>query len=121
MLPPIFKTISTPAVTAIVGDRIYGKGRAPQGTPTPYITWFVVTGNPYDHLSGPPGADNDTVQIDCWAGPADDQEGVCNQLAIHVRDALDAAGLANQLIVDMREPDTELFRLGLQVDFIHNR
>ncbi|WJJ93444.1 DUF3168 domain-containing protein [Neopusillimonas aromaticivorans] len=123
MFAPIYKTISTAAVKAIVGNppRIYGSGLAPQGVTAPYITWFVVVGQPYDHLSGPPGADNDTIQIDCWAGPGDDQELVCISLAKAVRDALDAAGQACRIIINTRESDTKLFRVGLQVDFIHNR
>lgn len=121
MLPPIFKTINTPAVQAIAGSRIYGKGRAPQNVQTPYITWFVVTGEPFENLSSAPHGDSDSVQIDCWAGPGDDQEWVCNQLGSAVRDALDAAGQSNHLIIDTREPDTGLFRIGLQVEFIHNR
>lgn len=121
MLAPIYPTISTPAVQAIVGDRIYGKGMAPQGVATPYITWFTVSGDPYLNLSEAPHADSDAIQIDCWAGPTDDQEGVCNQLAQAVRDEMDAAGQACRIIIDTREADTKLFRIGLQVDFIHSR
>ncbi len=123
MFAPIYQTLNTAAVRTLSGNppRIYGKGQAPQGTLAPYITWFVVVDQPYDHLSGAPGADNDTIQIDCWAGPDDDQETVCNNLAKAVRDALDAAGQANRIIIDHREPDTKFFRVGLQVDFIYNR
>ena len=123
MFAPIYKILDTAAVRAIVGSkpRIYSSGMAPQGAPIPYITWFVVSGEPYDHLSGAPGADNDTIQIDCWAGPADDQEVVCLNLAKAVRDALDAAGQANRIIINTRETDTKLFRIGLQVEFIYNR
>ena len=123
MFAPIYKTLNTPAVRAIIGNkpRIYSSGMAPQGAQLPYITWFVVAGGPYDHLSGPPGADNDTVQIDCWAGPDDRQELVCVNLAKVVRDALDSAGQANRIIINTREADTQLFRIGLQVEFIYNR
>lgn len=123
MFAPIYKTLNTAAVRAIIGNppRIYSSGMAPQGVTLPYITWFVVVGQPYDHLSGPPGADNDTVQIDCWAGPAEAQELSCVNLAKAVRDALDAAGQANRIIINTRETDTKLFRIGLQVEFIHNR
>lgn len=121
MLAPIFETISTPAVQAIVGSRIYGKGHAPQRTPTPYITWQTIVGDPYTNLSDAPHADNDAIQIDCWTGPADDQEGICNQLAKAVRDAIDAAGQTCRIIIDTRETDTKLFRIGLQVEFIHVR
>ncbi|MCQ9615939.1 DUF3168 domain-containing protein [Paenalcaligenes niemegkensis] len=124
MFAPILKTINTPAVQAIMGTgrpRIYSSGNAPQGVVTPYITWFVVVGQPYEQLSGPPGADNDAIQIDCWAGPDSDQEIVCINLAKAVRDALDEAGQANRIIFNNRESDTKLFRVALQVDFIHNR
>ncbi|SOE48100.1 DUF3168 domain-containing protein [Orrella dioscoreae] len=123
MLAPVFKTLNTPAVRGLVGTepRIYGSGMAPQGTPTPYITWFTVAGQPYDQLSGPPDGDNDTVQVDCWAGPDDDQEATCISLARAVRDALDAAGIANRTIVHTRETDTKLFHIGLQADFIRGR
>lgn len=123
MLAPVFKTINTPAVRGHVGadPRIYGSGRAPQGTTTPYITWFTVIDNPYDQLSGPPDADNGTVQVDCWTGPDDDQEAACISLAEAVRDALDAAGIANRIFIHTRETDTKLFRIGLQADFIRGR
>lgn len=123
MFAPVYRTINTAAVRDIVGDtpRIFSSGSAPQGVAAPYITWFLVAGSPYDHLSGAPGADNDSIQIDCWAGPSDDQEIVCVTLARTVRQALDAAGEANRIIINTRESDTKLFRIGLQVDFIHNR
>jgi len=123
MFAPIYKTLNTSAVQAIIGNppRIYSSDMAPQGVAAPYITWFVVHGQPYDHLSGPPGADSDTIQIDCWAGPMDKSELDCVKLAKAVRDALDAAGQANQIIINTRESDTKLFRIGLQVEFIHNR
>jgi hypothetical protein len=123
MLAPVFKTINTPAVRGHVGanPRIYGSGMAPQGVAAPYITWFTVIDNPYDQLSGPPDADNGTVQIDCWSGPDDDQEAACISLAGAVRDALDEAGIANRVFIHTREPDTKLFRIGLQTDFIRGR
>lgn len=123
MFAPILRTLSTPEVVAIVGShpRIYSSGDAPQGVLKPYITWFVVVTDPYTHLSGPPGADMDVIQIDCWAGPGDDQEVVCVHLARAVRDALELTGQSCRVIANRREPDTGLFHIGLQVDFIHNR
>lgn len=121
MFAPIYRTLNTPAVQAMVAGRIFSSGMAPQGTLTPYVTWFVVTGDPFVNLSDAPGADNDTIQIDSWAGPGDDQEIVCINLAKAVRAALDAAGQANRIIINAREPDTKLFRIGQQVEFIHNR
>ncbi len=121
MLSPVFRTIATQAVQALVATRIYGFGSAPQGVQRPYITWLTVSDAPYEQLSGPPVGDNDTVQIDCYAGPADDQEVICVDLAKAVRDALDAAGISNRVVVNHRETDTKLFRIGLQADFIQSR
>lgn len=120
MLAPVYRTIRTPAVAAIVGDRIYAN-RAPQGVVAPYITWFTVSGVPYPNLSGAPPGDDDAVQIDCWAGPGDDQERICTDLARAVRDALDAALIVSRLVIHAREADTMLFRIGLQADFIRSR
>ncbi len=123
MLPDVYRVLSTPEVTALLGSppRIFGSGSAPQGVEAPYITWFVVTGDPHDHLSGPPESDADTVQIDCYAGPDGSAEKQVGQLAKAVRDALDQAFFTNRLVIDGREPDTGLYRIALQADFIHNR
>ncbi|MFW8566152.1 DUF3168 domain-containing protein [Orrella sp. 11846] len=121
MFAPIYRTLKVPAVTALVDDRIYGSGSAPQNSKLPYLTWFVVATDPHGQLSGPPCADTDTIQIDCWAGPEDGGEDVCVKLAKAVRDALDTAGQANRVITHGREPDTRLFRISLQTEFIHQR
>jgi len=124
MLAPVFRIIATPAVRALTGGdapRIYGSGSAPQNTPTPYVTWFTVAGRPYEQLSGAPDGDNDVVQIDCWAGSDDVDEVACISLARAVRDALDAAGVANRVVVHVREPDTKIFHIGLQAEFIRGR
>lgn len=120
MFAPIYRTLQ-PAVRHLVAERIYSSGSAPQGVISPYITWFVVSDTPYEQLSDAPTADRDSIQIDCWAGPEDDQELVCVSVARAVRDALDAAGQSNSVILNVRELDTKLFRIGLRVDFIYNR
>lgn len=123
MLPRVAATIRTPAVIALLGDagKIFPSGRAPQGTSPPYVTWFVVSGQPFDQISGAPPSDRATVQIDCYAGPSDAAELTVVKLATAVRAALDAAGIANSLIINTREPETEFFRIGQQADFITDR
>lgn len=118
---PVYKTIHTAAVAAIVDSRIYGSGSAPQNSQAPYITWFVVVGDPFNQLSGAPCGDQDTVQIDCWAGPADSEESTCMKVAEAVRDALDAALVTNRIILHGRDTDTKMFRIGIQAEFIYNR
>ncbi|CAB3925013.1 DUF3168 domain-containing protein [Achromobacter ruhlandii] len=121
MLPAVFQTLQTPAVLAIVGGgspiRIFRHGAAPQDTEKPYVTWFEVAGQPYDQLSGTPCGDCDSVQIDCWSM----SDAQVEQLAAAVRDAVDVAGIANRIVVNLRDPDTKLYRIGLEADFINSR
>lgn len=119
MLPKVFPVLKTPAVLAIVGGtpvRIFRHGDAPQDSAKPYVTWFEVIGQPYDQISGLPCGDFDSVQIDCWS--MDDTQ--VETLAAAVRDAIDAAGFSNRLVINHRDPDTKLYRIGLQADFINS-
>jgi len=122
MFPNVYATLRANAtVVSIVGTKIGRHGSMPQGTVAPYIAWFLVVDDPYEGLSDPPDADFTTIQIDCYAGPADAADSQIQQLAEAVRAALDAAGVHNRVIVDLREPDTKLYRVGIQADFITQR
>lgn len=118
--PPVFALLNS-AVSARVGQRIYGFGLAPEGVEKPYITWFIVVGDPYNQLSGEPCGDDDTVQIDCYTGPGDNGEEDAVVLAGEIRAALDAANIPNTIVVNTREPDTRLYRVGFQAQFIRAR
>jgi len=118
MLPPIFEILTTSlTVSGLVGTRIYRHGSAPQNVLKPYITWFVINGQPEDQLSGAPCSDRDTVQIDIWS----EGDAQVAQLALAVRDALDSEGVSNSLIINMREVETRLFRISFQAEFIQSR
>lgn len=118
MLPNIYSILrANSSVLNTVSTRIYRHGSAPQDVVKPYITWFVVSGVPENQISGAPCVDVDTIQIDIWH---ETDTGVEN-LAYAVRDALDTAKYANQLILDTREADTKLYRIGFQVDVIRSR
>lgn len=117
MFPPVFKTIHTSAVEAVVGDRIGRHGEIPQEELRPYIVWQIVTDAPHTHLSGPPPSDFMTVQIDCYHLA----DGGVETLAAAVRAALDAALIVNRIVVNNRDPDTRLYRVGLDADFITQR
>jgi hypothetical protein len=128
LLPLVFPVLNVPAIQALVGSspaRIYRHGSAPQGAAVPYITWFEVAGQPYDQISGAPDSDFDTVQIDCWAGNGDpttnDGDVQVETLALAVRNALDAAGFSNRMVVNQRDPDTKRFHIGIEADFITSR
>lgn len=117
MFPPVYRTIHTTAVAAIVGDRIGRHGEVAQDERRPYLVWQIVVDAPHDHLSGPPVSDFTTVQIDCYHAT---DAGVA-ALASAVRAALDAALIVNRVSVDHRDTDTRLYRVGIDADFITQR
>lgn len=117
MFPPVYRTLRTANVIAIVGDRIGRHGEVGQDETRPYITWSIVVGNPHDHISGSPPSDFTTVDINCWH-PTD--AGI-EALALSVQSALDAAGHHNRVRVNQRDPDTRLYRVGIEADFITQR
>lgn len=118
MFPPVYQTLRANAtVLSTVGDRIGRHSEVPQDTSKPYITWFIVSGQPTDQISGTPDSDFVTVQIDCWSL----SDAGIKTLAEAVRDALDTAGHHNRVRVNLREPDTRLYRVGIEADFITQR
>lgn len=118
MLPKVYELLyAQPAISGAVGNRIYRHGYALDSPQRPYITWFLVAGNPEDQLSGVPCTDFDLVQIDAWS----DKDSQVEQIAYAVREALDAAGHANRLIMNTFDKDTKLYRIGIEVNFIRPR
>lgn len=118
MFPPVYSTLrASPAVVSAVADRISRHGDIPQDTSKPYITWFIVAGQPHDQLSDAPQSDFVTVQIDCWHQT---DAGIA-ALAVAVRDALDMAGVHNRIRLNQREPETRLYRVAVEADFILRR
>lgn len=114
MFPKVYKTIRTAAVVAIVGDRIGRHGDINPEAEMPYITWQIIGDDPQNQLSGHPCTNFTAIQIDCYHK---DDAGV-ETLALAVRAALDAARFANRVVIDGRDTETRLYRVGLQADFI---
>lgn len=123
MLPPVFQTLKASSdVRSFVGPgtpRIYRHGEAPQDIRNagPYVSWFLVVGAPDLNLSDTPPSDRHTVQIDCWH-PED--KGV-ELMARAVRDAVEQVAHVTAINSDQRDPETQLFRISLQADFIEIR
>lgn len=119
MLPPIFKTLNIPSIQDFVGvnpARIYDFGHAPDGTAAPYIVFFQVAGRPHAQISGAPESDSDLVQVDCYA-----ERGRIRSLAKAVQAALDEAGQSNRMVLQSYDNDTQLCRIGFEVDWISAR
>jgi hypothetical protein len=121
MLPPVFQTLkASNDVKNIVGTnppRIYRHGSAPQDTSKPYITWFLVGGSPENNLSGTPSTDRQVVQVDCWH----QTDAGVETLATAVRDAIEPHAHMTGSPIDGREPETKLYRMGLQFDWFNDR
>lgn len=114
MLPPIYPLLmASSAVQALIGDRAYRHGSAPQGVLRPYVTWSAPGGfaeNAFD------GADADVfrLQVDCWA----DADDAIETLASAVRAAIEPAAHLVAYIADERNFETRRFRIGMTFDFI---
>jgi hypothetical protein len=123
-LPPIFQALkASSAVLAYVATggqmRIYRHGTAPQDLlPTQArITWQVIGQEPYNHLSGTPPTDRVVVQVDAWHPDS----ASIDAMATAVRDALEPRCHMTGVVADEREPDTKLYRIGLQFDYFWHR
>lgn len=121
MLPPVFTLLKASTdVKSIVGQnppRIYQHGSAPEDTSKPYITWFAVFDTPENNLSDLPPVDRVGIQADCWHQTAAGVE----LLAKAVRDALEPHAHMTGVPIDLREPETLLYRRALTFDFWHPR
>ena len=117
MFPPIYTILSAAPVAALVGDRIYPHGDAPQGVTEPYITWFVVAGPPELVLDGAPPHDTFTIQVDCWHPVS----AVLLALGAAVRSALEAHCHVTSLMSNQRDAQTKLYRVALQLEYILSR
>lgn len=117
MFPPVYQLLhNATAVATIVGDRIGAHNEVPQDATRPYITYSGFD-QPFDQLSGAPCGDFTTIDINCWH----QTDAGVRALAKAVRDALDVALICNRVTIDLREPDTRLYRVGIEADFITNR
>jgi len=114
MLPPVYQTLMASPVGAMATGGIRRHNVAGQSAKAPYITWFLLSSVPENQLSGLPPVDRATVQIDCWHR---DDAGV-EALATAVRDAVEPHAHLTSIPIDDWEPETRLFRIGLQFDWL---
>lgn len=120
MQAPVFKTLNTPEIQKHVGvnpARIYAFGKAVQNVQSPYITWQLVSSQPYNRLSRAPSADRVMVQIDCYAA----SEAAASALALSVRSALDNAKAHNEVSLQTYDTDANLYRVCFTATFISSR
>ncbi len=106
MLPPVYRWLrESVALVALVDDRIYPAGRAPQDVQKPYITWQQVSGVPENYTDDDPDAKASRVQVNCWA--AEHTGSV--QLAVLADAALRPHGQKQLDLPDEPDPETGTF------------
>lgn len=122
MLPNVTQRLrASAAVVARVGTRIFRHGAAPQDVQAPYVTWFVVVGQPENCMDDVPPIDRYTVQVDCWSNNTGTGDAEVEALAKDVRDALEPYAHMTSVVVNERDPETFRFRLGMSFDFWTDR
>lgn len=121
MLPLVYRIITEDSsALAIVGQRVYRHGAAPQKVTAPYVTWSVVSGEPENDMSGSPRTDRFEVQVDCWSDNDGSGDAGVEALATAVRAALETAGHMTRYSANDRDFDTQRFRISMDFTlFVH--
>ncbi len=105
--------IASAAVTAIVGDRIYKAGMAPQDVQRPYITMSVISNLPQLNVTQAADSDDRRIQIDVWHP----DEKQARLLAQAVQDAIEED---NDIIfgpVDGYDAVVRMYRWTMDAEF----
>lgn len=110
MLPDLYTLITGDSEAAgILEDRVFRHGAAPQGTPTPYATWFLLPSQPQIALAGGPCADANHVQVDIW----DEDDTRIEAAYVAVRRAIEDQHHVTQVQHGPRDDTTMRFRITL--------
>lgn len=120
MYPPIFPAVAaSPACVALLKAgagpiRFYQFGiNEEQPQTTPYAVWQRVSGSPENYLGQTPDIDTFTVQVDVYAGSADQARTV----AAALRDAIEPVAHITSWLGESRDPDTKKWRFTFDCDF----
>lgn len=115
MLPRVYPILKDDSgVASLVGTRIYRHGAAPQKVQAPYVTWYVVSGNPENELTSTPRVDRFEIQVDCWSDNDGSGDTGVETLAEAVRTALEPHGHLTRYAVNERDFDTQRYRIGME-------
>lgn len=121
MLPLVYKIITEDSsAAAIVGNRVYRHGAAPQKVTAPYVTWSVVSGEPENDMTSTPRTDRFEVQVDCWSDNDGSGDAGIEALANAVRAAMETAGYMTRYSANDRDFETQRFRISMDFTlFVH--
>jgi hypothetical protein len=116
--PPIFDLVlASPAADMLGGSelRVFSFGEVEgQQIDAPYVVWQAVAGSPENTLADLPDKDSRTTQIDVYAKTRAQARAV----ATAVRDAMEGDGYMVNGPRDDRDPDTRLFFVSFDFDWI---
>lgn len=118
MTPPIFSLLeNSAAVVALLGNplRVFSFGEV-EGQPVqaPYLVWQQVAGTPFNYLGEVPDLDNPTTQLDVYSRERTDARNIFKA----VRDALETSAYLVNGPTESREPETNLFRVSFDLDWV---
>lgn len=116
MIPPVYSLLSTPAVTALVGTRIWQDEAEPQPAGD-YIVWSLLSAVPENNLSRLPPGDKCSISVDVFA-ETEQRRQTITQAA---RAAIEAHGYVQNLQSLGRETDTRLWRMSFDADLFYKR
>ena len=106
---------------ALVGTdgklRLFGWGKAPKDTPTPYVVWQVITGLPENNLSDRPEFDTSTVQVTIYDKRSQTLESLKNEIIEAIEGYMNVVGLDGE----SRDPYTDDYTYTFTVDWFVNR
>lgn len=117
MYPPIFEVCSAHSdVQTNLGSspcRLYPFGEAPQNVTAPYAVWQLVGGQPENYIDQVPDMDSWSLQIDVYASSVSAARSAGQAL----RDAIEPTAHITAWGGEGRDPDTNLYRLLISVDW----
>lgn len=124
MYPPLFETIKNNAgVKAVLGNspRVYPHGRSPAPSDPlyalPYAVFQMINGQAENYLNQIPNTDDYTVQVDCYGATVDS----ATNAARAIRDAIEPVAYVARYGGQFKDPDTNLFRYSMDLDWITYR
>lgn len=109
-----------PLVISALGGpepRIYPFGEAPQAGAKPYAVYSAIDGMPYNTMNCRPKTDWVTLQVDVYA----DSSAKASTAANAIRHAIELNSYIKRYNGSLRDPETKLYRVSFDVDFISPR
>lgn len=120
MFAPIYETLNTPQIQALLGSpiRLFSFGDAGDGpVAKPYVLWQTISGEPENYLGTRPNVDSLSIQVDVYADSADQAREVTRAVV----DRLEAVAYVVAWRGESRDRETRDWRVSFDVDWLVHR